>query len=386
MNYRKPLLVISGLGGICLLFVCFRFAISGEKNSRQHASAIANQHHIIDSLCQEEELDTVLTLVLVGDIMLGSSYPDIRYAPSETENLLLSVTPFLQLGDLTFGNLEGVISDSLQLAPRPSSSPNNNYRFKQPGFTAGMLKNAGFDFLSVANNHISDFGEEGRKSTLLHLSNAGIRAAGLVSHPWDTLTVRNVKVAFTAFATSRFCLSVKEHEKAREIVHFLDSIADIVVVSFHAGAEGNAHTSVRNTTEYYLGENRGNVHEFSRVLIDAGADVIFGHGPHVTRAIDHYKGRFIAYSLGNFCTYGSISISGKAGIAPIVKLVVKKDGSFLDGEIFSTVQRYRKGPEIDTANRALHEIQRLTKEDFPDNGLLFFDPQRFYFDTSPVYP
>jgi len=116
----------------------------------------------------------------------------------------------------------------------------------------------------------------------------------------------------------------------------------------------------------FLGENRGNPYEFARMAIDAGADVIFGHGPHVTRAIDIYQGRFIAYSLGNFATYGRFNLSGPNGLAPIIELNVNEKGEFISGKIHSTIQLGEGGPMIDEQNRVLKEIQNLTRTDIPE--------------------
>ena len=88
-------------------------------------------------------------------------------------------------------------------------------------------------------------------------------------------------------------LSIHDYEKATAIIEHLDSISDVVIVSFHGGAEGSKYQHVSRKNEFFYGEDRGNVYEFARRMIDAGADVIFGHGPHVTRAVDVYKKRFI---------------------------------------------------------------------------------------------
>ena len=119
----------------------------------------------------------------------------------------------------------------------------------------------------------------------------------------------------------------------------------------------------------FYGENRGDVYRFSHALIDAGADVIFGHGPHVTRAIEVYNQRFIAYSLGNFCTYRGISVSGVNGQAPIVKIFTDREGKFLKGRIIPTVQTYGEGVRVDPQNQAIKKIQELTKKDFPESQI-----------------
>ena len=118
--------------------------------------------------------------------------------------------------------------------------------------------------------------------------------------------------------------------------------------------------------EKFLGENRGNPYLFSRIVIDAGADVVFGHGPHVTRAIDMYKDRFIAYSMGNFATYARFSLRGVSGLAPIVKVYVNKEGKFQSARIFSIKQTGEGGPFPDPNNGALNEIINLAASDIPD--------------------
>ena len=75
--------------------------------------------------------------------------------------------------------------------------------------------------------------------------------------------------------------------------------------------------------KFFYGENRGDVHHFARSVVDAGADIVLGHGPHVTRAVEVYKNKFIAYSLGNFNTYGRFSLTGDKGIAPLLDIKLK---------------------------------------------------------------
>ncbi len=121
--------------------------------------------------------------------------------------------------------------------------------------------------------------------------------------------------------------------------------------------------------ETYLGERRGNVVEFSRSVIDAGADLVFGSGPHVPRAVELYNGKFIAYSLGNFCTYGKFGISGVLGYAPIIKVYVDSNGKFVKGEIISAQQKGRGVPFLDDEYKASQNIAKLTKMDFPNTTL-----------------
>ena len=99
--------------------------------------------------------------------------------------------------------------------------------------------------------------------------------------------------------------------------------------------------------EVFHGENRGDVYHFAHTMIDNGADVVFGHGPHVTRAIEVYRDRFISYSMGNFCTYGRINLAGPNGLAPIVKINVDTTGRFLSGRIIPCYQTWPGGVKYD---------------------------------------
>ena len=94
-----------------------------------------------------------------------------------------------------------------------------------------------------------------------------------------------------------------DYELAERTVAEFAEIHDVVIVSFHGGAEGATVMHVPFTEEEYYGEPRGDVALFAHRMVDAGADLIVGHGPHVVRGIERYKDRLIAYSLGNFATF-----------------------------------------------------------------------------------
>jgi poly-gamma-glutamate capsule biosynthesis protein CapA/YwtB (metallophosphatase superfamily) len=251
-----------------------------------------------------------------------------------------------------------------------------------PEYLIDQLKTAGFDFLSLANNHANDFGLEGIENTKLVLDNLEIGFAGLESCPWDTISIGGITYGFCAFAPNTGTIQIDDYEYAKKIVQNLNSISDIVIVSFHGGAEGTEHKHVPKTTEFIYGENRGNVFEFSHLVIDNGADIVFGHGPHVTRAIEIYKGRFIAYSLGNFATYARFNLNGEKGIAPIIQVKTKLDGEFIEGKIIPIRQLGEGGPEIDPHNMVIAEIKELVKADFPESLLKIEDNGSFYLKDS----
>ncbi len=318
-------------------------------------------------------LNDTVHFIGVGDIMLGTNYPDPKYLPpNDGKELLLPVREILEDADITFGNLEGVLLDSGG-TQKECNNPDLCYLFRSPESYVESLVDAGFNLLSTANNHAGDFGEEGRLSTIRALDTAKIHHAGLLQRPYTSFTLNHMKFGFAAFSPNTGTLSIHDSVRAREIVAHLDSISDIVIVSFHAGAEGSKHQHVTRQKEIFYGEDRGNVYQFSHDMIDHGADLIFGHGPHITRAVEVYNRRFIAYSLGNFCTYARFNLRNENGYAPIVKLSTNSHGEFLTGRIIPIVQKGLGGPVLDQDKSAIVKIQELTAVDFPESQIII-DP------------
>ena len=331
---------------------------------------------------QSEEVlieDTLITLVAVGDIMLGTNFPDSTMLPPLDLHLLKPLWGVLQKADVTFGNLEGtLLNQGGEL--KKCSDWTKCYAFRQPEYFADQLKEAGFDILSVANNHMGDFGATGRKNTTRVLKEKGFKYAGQDYCPWDTMTVKGVKIGITGFAPNTGCLQITAYDSARAIVKKLNEMCDIVIVSFHGGAEGSTRTHITRKPEIFYEENRGNVYEFARVVIDAGADVVLGHGPHVTRAIDMYKGRFITYSMGNFCTYRKFNLSGVNGVAPVFEVKLTRKGLFVEGNVVSIKQPGEGGPIIDESHSALEQIKLLTAQDIPELKVKFGATGSFVFE------
>jgi poly-gamma-glutamate capsule biosynthesis protein CapA/YwtB (metallophosphatase superfamily) len=312
--------------------------------------------------------DTI-TVIGVGDIMMGSNYPDGSGLPlNDGLDLMKDVEPILKNADVTIGNLEGVLLDQGGYA-KTCHNPKVCYVFRSPERYVQNLVNAGFDALSLANNHAGDFGAVGMQSSIRTLDTAGLYHAGQTANPFAIFEKEGIKYGFIAFAPNTGCNNINDLFAAKKMVAHLDSISDIVIVSFHGGAEGPEHQHVPRKNELFYGENRGNVYQFAHAVIDAGADIVFGHGPHVTRAVELYKDKFIAYSLGNFCTYGGINVSGINGLAPIVKVFTDKKGFFLKANVTSTQQSFLSSVKLDFENKVLKKIQELTKTDFPEGEL-----------------
>jgi poly-gamma-glutamate capsule biosynthesis protein CapA/YwtB (metallophosphatase superfamily) len=264
--------------------------------------------------------------------------------------------------------LEGCLLNSGGTVKRCQDST-KCYAFRIPIYFAGIIKDAGFDVLNLANNHSGDFGEVGRASTIRALDSVAINYAGLLNCPFAIFTVNKHKVGFCGFSPFNGTVDMMGMDTVKKIVHMLDSLCDVVIVSIHAGAEGAKHNHITRQNETFYDEDRGNVYKFSHEMIDAGADIIFGHGPHVTRAVELYKNRFIAYSMGNFCTYARFNLRDANGVAPIIKVFTNTKGEFIKAKVFPIIQYGEGVPEFDDAKSALQQIIELTKTDFPENLL-----------------
>jgi hypothetical protein len=310
-----------------------------------------------------------IRIASVGDMMLGTDFPEDHLPDDDGLAFLAAVTPALSAADVTFGNLEGVLVDGGEPA-KSCSNPSACYLFRSPTRYAQHFRAAGFDVLSLANNHARDFGEEGRTSTMLALDAAGIHHSGREGD-FASFDAAGLRVAVLAFAVTRNSNMMLDYELAASTVAQFSVDHDIVVVSFHGGAEGAAATHLPFAEETYFGEPRGDVVLFARRMVDAGADLVIGHGPHVVRAMERYEDRLIAYSLGNFATYYGISVSGIKGIAPVLTATLDGDGRFVEGRIVSTRQIRPAGPTVDPQNRALELIRELSTADFGDSGLAF---------------
>jgi poly-gamma-glutamate capsule biosynthesis protein CapA/YwtB (metallophosphatase superfamily) len=222
--------------------------------------------------------------------------------------------------------------------------------------------------MSLANNHSSDFGAAGRESSRRVLEELGILHAGNDENDVAYLTVKGKKLAVVAFATNPVSLNLIDIDNARRVVADVARKVDIVIVSFHGGAEGSAAQHVPQGAETYLGGARGNLRAFTHAVIDAGADLLLGHSPHVLRAMEVYKGRLIAYSLGNFAFY-RFPFAGPTALSVILEANIGPQGEFLGGRLHPLVQVGQSGPRVDKNGAAINVIRQLSKDDFPSSAV-----------------
>lgn len=312
---------------------------------------------------------TEFTIIGVGDIMLGSNYPFEYLLPENDANILENTQNILKNADITVGNLEGTLFDTGG-TPKSCNNPNVCYAFRMPSRYGKYLKQAGFDYLSIANNHSNDFGKIGIKETMKNLDTLGIKYSGIKDIAESTILEKNgKKFGFISFSPNSATVKLNDYNYTQKLISELKSKVDIVIVMFHGGAEGASAEHITKRHEIFHGEDRGNVYEFAHFAIDNGADIIFGQGPHVTRAVELCKNKFISYSGGNFATFGKINVSGSMGIAPIFKIKINNKGDFISGEIIPVRQTYKSfGPFIDSEKLAIKKIISLNKSDFPNGN------------------
>lgn len=302
-----------------------------------------------------------ITLKAVGDIVPGTDFPNNRL-PADPSIFFGSVAAELESADLTFGNFESVLTDYPNSAKDISRGA--VFAFRAPPSYAELFETAGFDVLNIANNHSMDFGEPGLTDTVSHFAEVGIETVGQKNQILYT-EANGIPVAFIGFSTYDFHNSINDEAGAKRLIAEAQQNAEIVVISIHAGAEGAGAANVSDRQEFFFGEDRGNIVRFSRTAIDAGADLILGHGPHIPRAIELYRGKLIAYSLGNFVGYRTLSTEGRLAYSLILEVELNLEGDFLSGAIVPVHLGNDGIPRLDRSLRSVNFIRSLTQTDFP---------------------
>ncbi|WP_434741998.1 CapA family protein [Micromonospora sp. SH-82] len=318
---------------------------------------------------EPDPAEQVITLSATGDIIMGNA-PN-RLPPDDGRGFFDSVKKALR-ADLVMGNLEAPLTvDTGTGKCGPEST--RCFQFRTPPEYAAHLADAGFHLLNQANNHGHDFGPKGYTNTQKALEEHDLAHTGAPDQI-TVVEVKGVKVAVAGFSSYSWSNSLVDIDAAERVVKKAAKQADLVVVQVHMGAEGAETTRVRPGTEMFLGENRGDPMKFARAVIEAGADLVVGHGPHVLRAIEFHQGRLIAYSLGNFAGGGNtLSNAGRLGWGGVLKVSLKPDGTFVDGELVSTYMNGTGKPTMDRDDRGLGLVRELTRTDFPKTGARFDD-------------
>lgn len=313
--------------------------------------------------CQNPETSIgdsqVVTLKAVGDIVLGSDWPESHYPPGFEEDIFSQIKKTLGNADVIFGNFEGALTRH-DVSNKKNFETGTVFAFRMPPRFAPLLKSAGFDVMHISNNHTFDFGEIGFLDTLKNLSDANILTVG-DKNKIVLQQIKDVTLAWIGFSYSERHNDMRDMELLAELIGKARAQADLVIVSVQAGAEGSEALRVINGEEMFLGEKRGNVFAFGRKAVDLGADLVLGHGPHVLRGMECYQGKLIAYSLGNFIGYGALSKQRAAAISAILEVRLTKDRQTLNYNVIPVKFNDQKIPYPDEDNFARYLINDLSR-------------------------
>ena len=307
-----------------------------------------------------------ITLSATGDIMMSNA--PSRMPPADGDGFFDSVTADLK-SDLVMGNLEQPLTDDTGASKCGTPPSANCFAFRSPPSYARHLKEAGFRLMNLANNHTRDFGVAGARNTRAALDAAGIKYTGNE----DEITVveiKGIKVAVVGFAGYAGANNLNDLDHSAAVIKEAKQQADLVVVQVHMGAEGAAMQHVKPGNEIFHGENRGDPIRFSHTVIDAGADLVVGHSPHVLRGMEFYHGKLIAYSLGNFAGGGNtLTKTGALKYGGILRVTLAKDGTYRGGKFLSTYLSSVGLPTRDSSNEKGRQlVAQLSGEDFDETG------------------
>lgn len=308
-----------------------------------------------------------VTLSATGDIMMSSAPNGLP--PKNGDGFFDAARKDLA-SDLVMGNLEQPLTDDTGASKCGSPARSGCFAFRSPPSYAGHLKDGGFQLMNLANNHAKDFGTEGNRNTIEALEGAGLKYTG-AEDQITTVEIKGIKIAVIGFSPYAGANNLNDLAHTKTIVKQAKQAADLVVVQAHMGAEGVTRNHVKPGTENYLGENRGDPIKFTHAVIDAGADLVIGHGPHVLRGMEFYKGKLIAYSLGNFAGGGhTLSKDGILKYAGILRVTLNKDGSYAGGKFVSTYLNGSGLPTPDASGQHGRKlVTELTAADFPETGV-----------------
>ena len=291
---------------------------------------------------------------------------DLALAGGADASLLAGIRRFVQPADLAVANLEGTLATTGKPHCVPSAA-SGCFVFRASPEWAGVLRGVGWNALNVANNHALDFGTSAQLQTLAALRNARLAYGGLPGQI-TYMHAGAVKVALIGTAPYRWAQSLLDIAATQQLVRAAAKRAQVVIVYMHAGAEGSDAGHVLNTFENFLGEKRGNSYAFAHAMVNAGADLVFASGPHVLRGMEWYRGRLIAYSLGNLAGVHTLAVGGLVSYSALLRVTLDSRGRFVLGSVVP-LRLVRTGtPRFDPSGASLRLIQTLSRQDFGTRG------------------
>ncbi|HEX2204430.1 MAG TPA: CapA family protein [Longimicrobium sp.] len=313
-----------------------------------------------------------------GDVTLGTNLdttwvhtaaarlgPRVRALPSP-DSLLAPLRPLLEDADVVLLNVEAAIGEGPPERRKCAPGSTACFAFRSPTSAAGALRrvrSGGEVVGNVANNHARDTGLGGWRTTQRHLRDAGVHVTGADTLATPVATAAGDTVAFLGYS-AWIGPDVNDVASMRRHVRRAAERWRHVVVTMHAGAEGTGAQRTPDAVEVAFGERRGNSVAFARAALEAGADVVFGHGPHVMRGAEWYGRGLAFYSLGNLLTYGPFSFGEPLNRGALACVVFDEDG-VASAELRSTVQSAPGWVRPDPTGRAAWLVESLSRADFP---------------------
>ncbi len=325
---------------------------------------------------EEQELGTPLdatqetiSIGWVGDIVPVNSPTPATSTTEQSNKYFTNFIPLFSSLDIMSGNLEGVLTDSDTYQSKCAKMKTDCFAIKGSSNFAQTLAASGFDVLNIANNHALDFGSSGLTDTQINLNNAGLKHTGAKGNIAYVKTEKGT-VAFVGFAQNYQLNSLTDKNQIRTMIAKAREQADIVIATIHAGAEGSSSLFVPEGSEIYLGENRGNTKDLAHTMIDAGADMVLGSGPHVLRGIEIYNQKIIAYSLGNFLSVNKLSTNNFLALSGILIANIDSNKNIKSVKIIPVRISSTDGiPRFDESGASILLINHLSKENFGGNGI-----------------
>jgi hypothetical protein len=303
-----------------------------------------------------------ITLNWVGDIAFSTGFPLPRGGPAAA---FAPLRQTLRAADVTIGNLEGTLSIGgvSKCGGGAVARGGDCFAFRAPPGYGRGLQTAGFRLMNVANNHALDFGPTGQRQTISALDAAGLAHTG---RPEEIamLEINGLRVAAIGFAPYPWANSLTDIPAAAALVRRAKRGAGLVVVIMHAGAEGADRLHTPFGTEHAFGEDRGNPRRFAHAVIDAGAAIVLGSGPHVIRGIERYRNRMIAYSLGNFAANHTLGIGGVLSRTAVLRVTLAANGA-VEGGRWVSLRLVGAGlPRLDPTHASARLVAELSRADF----------------------
>jgi hypothetical protein len=318
-----------------------------------------------------------------GDVMLGTNL-DTAWANRASKHMRevlrrsdapsSLIAPLRQLfagADIALVNVESAIGEG----PSPSKcGPNstNCFAFRAPLASARAIRSLAPRAKVVgnlANNHARDAGNAGQDSTVAALLRAGVLVSGDDTLPTLVPTPAGDTVAVLGFYTSSDTPDARDTAEVRRLVARAADQYPVVIVTMHLGAEGRRAQHTTDSTEIFLGIDRGNPVAFAEAAVRGGAALVIGHGPHVLRAVEWPRhGALVAYSLGNLLTYGPFVLREPLNRGAVLCATIDTTGRVASATLVPTTQRVAGVVVRDRARRAFTLVNALGRADFPESA------------------